>query len=467
MTADVFELPSPPVNSIAGHLLEMGQDPLGFLTRCRDYGDIVPLQLGLTPACLITNPDYIEEVLKNRNDFIKSRGFRTLKSLLGEGLLSAEGESWFWQRRLAQPVFHQKRINSYSQTMVDYTNKMLQTWRDGETHDIHADMMRLTLEIVMKCIFNAEVDAGEAKVVANALDVAMHWFESKRRQNFLVWEWFPRPENIRYRHAIAEMDEAIYKLIQQRRHSNEKTNDLLSMLMEAKDEQTLQQMDDKLLRDEVATLMLAGHETTANALSWTWMLLSQNPEARSKLQSELNQVLQGKLPTLEDLGQLVYTQQVIKESMRLYPPVALLGREAAVNTQIGDYEIPQGTSIMMSQWVMHRHPKYFENPEAFQPERWTEELEKQLPKGVYIPFGDGPRICIGKGFAQMEAALLLATIAQKFQIDLIPGYPIVPQPSITLRPENGLKVQLKQIGSNADEDGKKQASGAGVVWGEG
>ncbi len=449
MAKDVFELPAPTVNTIVGHLFELGQDPLGFLTRCRDYGDIVPLQLGLISSCLVTNPEYIEEVLKNRNDFIKSRGLRALKTLLGEGLLSAEGESWFWQRRLAQPVFHQKRINAYSQTMVEYTNRMLQTWHDGETHDIHADMMHLTLQIVMKCIFSADVDAGEAKVVANALDIAMQWFESKRRQNFLVWEWFPRPENIRYRRAIAQMDEAIYKLIQERRHSGEKNNDLLTMLMEAKDEETLQQMDDKLLRDEVATLMLAGHETTANALSWTWMLLAQNPEVREKLELELNQVLQGKLPTLEDLGQLFYTQQIIKESMRLYPPVSLMGREAAVDTQIGDYEIPQGMAIMISQWVMHRHPKYFENPEVFQPERWTQEFEKQLPKGVYIPFGDGPRICIGKGFAQMEAALLLATIAQRFQIDLVPGYPIVPQPSITLRPENGLKVQLKQIALDA------------------
>ncbi|BAY18324.1 cytochrome P450 [Anabaenopsis circularis NIES-21] len=463
MSKDVFELSAPPVNSIVGHLQQLGQDPLGFLSRCRDYGDIVPLQLGLTSACLVTNPDYIEEVLKNRTDFIKSRGLRSLKTLLGEGLLTAEGESWFWQRRLAQPVFHQKRINAYSQIMVDYTNQMLQRWGDGETHDIHADMMRLTLEIVMKCIFSAEVDGGEAKVVAHALDVAMNWFESKRKQNFLVWEWFPRPENISYRQAIAQMNEAIYKLIQQRRSSQEKTNDLLTMLMEAKDEQTGQQMDDKLLRDEVATLMLAGHETTANTLSWTWMLLSQNPEVREKLQSELDQVLQGKLPTLEDLGKLVYTQQVIKESMRLYPPVSLMGREAAVDTQIGDYEIPQGTSIMISQWVMHRHPKYFENPEVFQPERWTEELEKQLPKGVYIPFGDGPRICIGKGFAQMEAALLLATIAQSFQIDLVPGYPIVPQPSITLRPENGLKVEIKRIQLNAAEDRKKTVSGANIV----
>ncbi|MFN6462723.1 MAG: cytochrome P450 [Nostoc sp. DedVER02] len=456
MAKNVFDLPAPSANSIVGHLFELGQDPLEFLTRCRDYGDIVPLQLGLTSSCLITNPEYIEEVLKNRNDFIKSRGLRALKSLLGEGLLSAEGESWFWQRRLAQPVFHQKRINAYSEIMVEYTNRMLQSWHDGESHDIHEDMMHLTLLIVMKCIFSADVDTGEAKVVANALDVAMQWFESKRRQNFLVWEWFPRPENVRYRDAIAQMNEAIYKLIQERRNSKEKKNDLLTMLMEAKDEETLQQMDDKLLRDEVATLMLAGHETTANTLSWTWMLLAQNPEVRKKLESELNQVLQGKLPTLEDLGQLVYTQQIIKESMRLYPPVPLMGREAAVDTHIGDYEIPQGIAIMISQWVMHRHPKYFENPEVFQPERWTQEFEKQLPKGVYIPFGDGPRICIGKGFAQMEAALLLATIAQRFQIDLVPGYPIVPQPSITLRPVNGLKVQVKQIASNASKDEKYQ-----------
>lgn len=446
MSKDIFDLPAPPINSIVGHLVELGQDPLAFLTSCRDYGDIVPLRLGLTPTCLLTNPEYIEEVLKNRESFIKSPGFRVLKTLLGEGLLTAEGESWLWQRRLAQPVFHQKRINNYGDIMVKYTDRMLQTWQDGEVHDIHADMMRLTLAIVMKCIFNTDVDAGEAKVVANALDVTMHWFESKRKQNFLSWEWFPRPENIRYRHAVAAMDEAIYQLISDRRNSSEKSNDLLSMLMEARDEETQQQMDDKLLRDEVATLMLAGHETTANALSWTWMLISQHPEVQEKLSAELKAVLQGKLVTTADLPRLTYTQQVIKESMRLYPPVALIGREAAEDTTIGDYEIPKGTVIMISQWVMHRHPKYFDRAEEFLPERWTDEFEKQLTKGVYIPFGDGPRICIGKGFAMMEAALLLATIAQRFQIEIEPGFPIVPQPSITLRPEYGIKVQVKGIG---------------------
>jgi cytochrome P450 len=445
MSQDVLELPAPEGNTIVGHLLDLSNDPLGFLSKCRDYGDIVPLRLGLTSSCLLTNPGYIELVLKDRETFIKSRGFRVLKTLLGEGLLTAEGESWFWQRRLAQPVFQQKRIEQYGTIMVEYTDRMLQTWQDGESHDIHVDMMRLTLQIVMKCIFNADVDSGEATVVSNALDVAMHWFESKRRQNFLVWEWFPRPENIHYRQAIAKMDDAIYNLISARRSQTEESTDLLSMLMAARDEETGQQMDDKLLRDEVATLMLAGHETTSNALSWTWMLLSQHPEVRQKLQTELQQVLAGRLPKLEDMRHLTYTNQIIKESMRLYPPVAIFGREAVRDCTIGDYEVSQGTIITISQWVMHRYPKYFDNPEAFEPERWTEEFEKQLPRGVYIPFGDGPRVCIGKGFAQMEAVLLLATIAQRFEIDLEPGFSIVPQPSITLRPEYGIKVKLKQI----------------------
>ncbi|MFB2975269.1 cytochrome P450 [Microseira sp. BLCC-F43] len=458
MTQDVFELPGPEGNSIVGNLLDLGQDPLGFLERCRDYGDIVPLRLGLTPVCLLFNPDYIEEVLKERDAFIKSRGFRVLKTLLGEGLLTAEGESWFWQRRLAQPVFQQKRINAYGEIMVEYAARMLQTWKDGEVRDIHADMMRLTLQIVMKCIFNADVDNREAQVVANALDVAMHWFESKRRQNFLVWEWFPRPENIRYRHAIAQMDEAIYNLIRHSRNRTEKTNDLLSMLIEARDEETGQQMDDKLLRDEVATLMLAGHETTANALSWTWMLLAQHPEVKEKLQAELKQVLSGKLPTVADIKSLRYTDQIIKESMRLYPPVAMFGREAARDATIGDYSIPEGTTVMISQWVMHRHPKYFDQPEKFMPERWTDEFEKQLPRGVYIPFGDGPRICIGKGFAQMEATLLLAAIAQQFELELVPGFPIVPQPSITLRPEYGIKVQIKQISNPPKSESREVAA---------
>ena len=443
MSKDIFELDAPQGNSIAGHLIDLGNNPLGFLTDCgRNYGDIVPLQLGLTPACLIVNPDYIEQILKDRNSFIKSRGFRALKTLLGEGLLTNEGESWFRQRRLAQPVFHQKKINGYGKTMVEYSEAITENWVDGEIRDVHVEMMSLTLKIVMKCIFNQDVGEGEAKNVAHALDVAMNWFESKRKQNFLIWEWFPRPENIRYRNAISKMDESIYSLIQQKRQSNEDGKDLLSMLMQARDEDDNSQMSDCQLRDEVATLMLAGHETTANALSWTWMLLAQNPQVEAKLWDELKTVLGGRLPTIEDLPQLQYANMVIKESMRLYPPVAIFGREAVEDYQLDGYEIPSGCVVMLSQWVMHRHPKYFDNSEEFIPERWENDLEKRLPRGVYIPFGDGPRICIGKGFALMEAVLILATVAQKYKLKLVEDHPIVPQPSITLRPEHGIKVEI-------------------------
>ncbi len=443
MSKDIFELDAPQGNSIAGHLLDLGNNPLGFLTDCgRNYGDIVPLQLGLTPACLIVNPDYIEQILKDRNSFIKSRGFRALKTLLGEGLLTNEGESWFRQRRLAQPVFHQKKINGYGKMMVEYSEAITENWVDGEIRDVHADMMSVTLKIVMKCIFNQDVSEGEAKNVSHALDVAMNWFENKRKQNFLIWEWFPRPENIRYRNAIKKMDESIYSLIQQKRQSSEEGKDLLSMLMQARDEDDNSQMSDKQLRDEVATLMLAGHETTANALSWTWMLLAQHPQVEDKLWDELKTVLDGRLPTVEDLPQLQYANMVIKESMRLYPPVAIFGRETVSDYQLDDYEIPAGCVVMMSQWVMHRHPKYFDNSEEFIPERWENDLEKRLPRGVYIPFGDGPRICIGKGFAMMEAVLILATVAQKYKFKLVEDHLIVPQPSITLRPEHGIKVEI-------------------------
>jgi len=241
------------------------------------------------------------------------------------------------------------------------------------------------------------------------------------------------------------MDAAIYKLIEQRRSSKEDTDDLLSMLMAARDEETGQQMNDKQLRDELATLMLAGHETTANALAWTWMLLSQHPQVRDKLQDELNEVLAGRSPPVADIPQLHYTSMIIKESMRLYPPVAIFGREAVQDCMIGNYTIPEGCVIEIAQWVMHRHPHYFDNPEGFLPERWADDLEKRLPRSVYIPFGDGSRICIGKGFAQMEAVLLLATIAQRFQLNLLPDRAIVPQASITLRPDHGIKVQLKQL----------------------
>lgn len=450
---NIFELEGPSGSAVLGSLGELSENPLAFSTKCdRDYGDIVPLRLGPTAACLITHPDLIEEVLKNRTAIIKSRAFRALTRLLGNGLLTSEGDSWFRQRRLMQPVFHRKRIESYGSIMVDYTEKMLNDWQaEGQPEaprDIHAEMMRLTLNIVMKALFNQDVSTSEAETVAHALDVAMDWFNSKQRQNFFILEWFPRPENIRYRNAIKAMDKSIYDIIQQRRESGEDTGDLLSMLMSARDEDDGSGMSDQQLRDEIATLMLAGHETTANTLSWTWMLLAQHPEVEAKLHEELQQVLEGRSPTTDDLQKLPYTHAIIKESMRVYPPVAVLGREATEDVVVGDYLIPKDCVVIISQWVMHHSPDYFDDAETFKPERWLEvpgeqPLEKRLPRGVYFPFGDGPRICIGKGFALMEAVLILATIAQRYQFVLEPGYTVTPQSSITLRPEHGILTTLK------------------------
>lgn len=460
MSQDLLALPSPNISSVA----EYTQDPLGFMTRCaREFGEIIPLRFKGQLYCLLANPDLITEVLKDRLLFVKAEDIRTLRGLLGNGLISSEGDFWQRQRRLIQPVFHQHRIDSYAAIMTDYTERMLQSWREGEMRDVHDQMMRLTLNIVMKTIFNQDVTDDEASCVARALDEAMTWFDQQMGVESSPSELSNRSLTVatrllqslglshssvsnsdrRYQKAIALLDETIYAIIRHRRSSGVEGEDLLGMLMQVQDADDGSRMSDKQLRDEVATLMLAGHETTANTLSWTWMLLANSPQVRAKLTAELKTVLQGHPPTISDLPQLTYTHMVIKEAMRLYPPVTDVSREATQDCEIGGYFIPKGTRLIASQWVMHRDPRYFSNPETFYPERWADDLEKRLPRGVYFPFGDGPRICIGKNFALMEAVLILATIAQRFQLELLREQVIALQPSITLRPKYGIKVLLK------------------------
>ncbi len=427
----------------------MSQKHFKLLTKfAREGGDIVPVRLGLKQAFLLNHPDYIAQVLSDRELFPKFiRKGRDLHDLIGEGLLNSEGDYWFHQRRKVQPIFHGKRIAAYGEVMVAYTESMLKTWQNGETRDVSTDMISLTLKIVMKTILNLEVSEEKAKNIAHCVDEGMHWVQSQRRLFFLkkeIREWFYIPKKIHYKKALQAMDETIYNIINQRRKNPLDTNDLLSMLMEIRDEADGGCMSDKQLRDEVATLILAGHETTASALSWTWMLLSQHSEVQAKLRAELQVVLCGRSPTVEDIPRLQYTEMVIKEAMRLYPPVPIITRRTSKDCKIGGYSVPAKCEILISQWTMHRNPRYFEEPDVFKPERWAGDLEKQLPKGVYFPFGDGPRICIAKGVARMEAVLLLATIAQKFQLTLVPNFSIVPQFSITLRPKNGIKVVLSK-----------------------
>jgi cytochrome P450 len=406
---------------------------------------VVRLNFPGPPAYLLSNPDHIEQVLVGNNrNFIKDRVTRGELSILGDGLLTSDGDFWRRQRRLAQPAFHRERIANYAETMVSYTERMLEGWKGGETRDAHHDMMRLTLEIVAKTLVDADI-ADEAEEVGEALGAVMAHFSDQGNGVFLrmLPDSIPTPSNLRYRRAQRQLEEFIYGLIDARRKSGRDTGDLLSMLLHARDEDG-SRMSDKQLRDEVMTVIMAGHETTAIALSWTWRLLSLHPEVEKKLHSELAEQLDGRAPTMDDLPYLPYTDAILKESMRLFPPAWAIGREAIEDCEIGGYHVPAETQLFISQYVVHRLPHTFEDPENFDPDRWTDGLEKRIPKYAYFPFGGGPRLCIGQSFAKMEAALLLATIAQNFKLDLVPGQRVTPQPSITLRPKNGVRVKLER-----------------------
>jgi len=389
---------------------------------------------------LLSDPGLIEYVLvENNRNFVKTRILKRNRRLLGDGLLTSEGEFWRRQRRLAQPAFHRKRVAAYGEVMVAFAERSLEAWRDGQTIDVHEEMMHLTLEIVAKCLFDADV-GSRATDVGKAMKVALKDFSSQRRL-VRIPRGVPTPRNIRFELAARRLDDIVRTIIEDRRKSREDRGDLLSMLMLAEDEGG-GRMTDKQLRDEVMTLFLAGHETTANALSWTFWLLSQTPHAETRLAEELERVLGGRTPTVSDLPDLPYLGRVVKESMRLYPPAWVVGREAIAECEVGGYRMPAGTTALMSQWVMHRDPRYHDNPELFDPDRWTAEYAKALPRFSYFPFGGGPRQCIGAGFAMTEARLILATLAQRFRMDLAPGQRVEPYASITLRPKEGIRMRL-------------------------
>jgi cytochrome P450 len=414
-------------------------------TLQRNYGDIVTMRYYSFRVYFISHPDYIEQVLVTDNrKFIKGRILRKNKQLFGNGLLTSEGDFWLRQRRLAQPAFHRGRVASYADTMVRYASRIAKEWRSGEECDIHAEMMRLTLSIVAKTLFDADVDR-EAKRVGHALEAIMH-LNSDFRKLILTPTWLPTPRKVRATIATAKLNRIIYRFVEERRASGVDNGDLLSMLLAARDDDG-SRMTDRQLRDEAITIFLAGHETTANALAWTWMLLAQNPQVESKLHEELGRVLGGRVPTVDDLPSLRYTNNVVTESLRLYPPAWGMARVAIEDTEIAGYPIPKGCGVSLAQWVVHRDPRWFEAPLEFRPERWEGDLLKRLPRFAYFPFGGGPRQCIGNSFAVMEASLLLATLAQKFRISLVPGKEIIPAASITLRPKTGIWGKIEKRSS--------------------
>jgi cytochrome P450 len=420
----------------------MGDDPLTFFMElARRYGDVAGLRLLNFRTIFVNHPDYIEDMLvTHARKYTKGRVLRANRRVFGEGLLTSEGDFWLRQRRLAQPAFHRARIAAYASTMVSYTERFLQEWKHGEERDAHQEMLRLTLQIVGKTLFDADVER-DAQDVGKSLELLLEIGANFRRAIFIP-EWLPTRANLRVRRAVRQIEKVLYRIIAEKRSSGHDSGDLLSMLLAAQDEDG-SRMTDKQLRDEAITLFLAGHETTANTMAWTWWLLAQNPAVEAKLHQELQAVLDGRAPSLDDLPKLMYCGHIITEALRLYPAAWGLARLATEEHEIAGYTVRKDMGIACSQWVVHRDPRWYDAPEEFRPERWEGDFAKRLPRFAYFPFGGGPRQCIGNTFALMEATLILATIAQKFCLRLVPGHPVVPFASITLRPRHGIRVKLE------------------------
>ncbi|HEY0159863.1 MAG TPA: cytochrome P450 [Thermoanaerobaculia bacterium] len=439
-------VPPGPKNRFPGaNLRAMQYDPLRFLTRAtREHGDALSFRIGRVRLFFFSHPDLVRDVLVTRNaSFIKGLALQRTKIVLGEGLLTSEGELHKRQRRLAQPAFHRERIQRYGEEMVEKALSARERWQDGQELDVAHEMMRLTLAVVAKTLFDADVD-DEADEIGAALTELMLMFPILLHPLAPLIVRIPFfPQVRRFRKAMARLDRTIYSMIEERRRANADRGDLLSMLLMATDvEGDGGGMTDLQLRDETMTIFLAGHETTANALAWTWYALARNPEVERELHRELDEVLGGRTPTPADYPRLPYTEMVLAESMRLFPPAWGIGRFATADAKIGEWTVPKKALVVVSQWVTHRDPRYWPDPERFDPLRFTAEAKAARPKMAYFPFGAGPRICIGESFAWMEGVLLLATIAQQWRFERGPD--VEPVALITLRPKTAMKMVARR-----------------------
>ncbi len=446
MSSSLQVVPGPRPRPQHGNQPEFGRDILGFLSDCsRRYGDVVSLRLGRWPALLVNRPDLVEQVLAVRYRQFRKHSFffRHVTAIFGNGLLTSEGDLWLRQRRLAQPAFHRERLADYARTMVETTERRCAAWSDGQRRDVHREMMALTLHVVVRTLFGSDVDDRVVAEVGSSFDAIVEEIARRFRRPFRIPDGWPTPGNLRYRRGVRRLDRLVYQLIDQRRRSDADRPDLLSLLLRARDEDG-GRMSERQLRDEVVTLFLAGHETTALTLSWSFYLLSRNPAALECLLQEVDGVLGGRAPSIADLPRLRYTEAVVQESLRLYPPAYVIGREASEACEIAGLPVPAGTTLFLSPWVLHRDGRLFEAPEEFRPERWLDGLAARLPRGAYIPFGGGPRLCIGQSFALTEAVLVLATISRRFVLTLDPDVAVVPFPSITLRPRRGVWMRIAE-----------------------
>lgn len=457
-TASALYPAGPAPVPLLGHLPAFWRDPIGLLTEgVRCQGDFAAFTFGPYKFLLINHPDAIRHVLlDNAGAYRKSPSYQVLRLILGEGLITSEGDTWRRQRKLAQPAFHHKALAGFAATMVQATAEHLDTWSAlpaGAPLDAHEEMMRLTLRIIGGTLFSTRIDEDSAAIGTALTEVIR--FINTRSQSLLSWPLvIPTPANLRFRRARATLERLVYRIIADRRArelsrsqgtADSEGVDLLDLYMAARDEDGGPGMTDRQLRDEIMTLVLAGHETTTVVLSWTFDLLSRHPEAERRLRQELRAVLGDRPPTLEDLERLPYTGWVISESMRIYPPAWVLDRQAVVADKIGDRPVPRGTIVGICPYTLHRNPAFWDNPEGFDPERFAPHNAKSRPRYAYLPFGAGPRICIGNAFALMEAKIILAMVVQRYRLKLAPGHRIEPEPSVTLRPRHGVPVTLHPV----------------------
>lgn len=439
--------PGPKRHFPTGNLAEFNRDTIKFMLENRQYGPLTLFYFGPYPAYVINDADLNHEVLlESTAAYKKAELTRTvLNPILGNGLFTSEGDFWKRQRKLVQPSFHAKRIGEYAAIMARYASDLADEWAGlvNSPRPIDLDMQRLTMRIIAKTLFDADINK-DASGVGEAVRESLALVEESFKQIFVLPEWMPTPHNCRLKAAVTRLDKLIQGFIDARRASGEDKGDFLSLLLSARDADDNSQMTDKQVRDEAMTLFGAGHETTAVTMTWTWYLLSQNPQVEAKLHDELDRVLAGRLPTLADLPNLPYTEMVIKESMRLYPAAWGVTRSTAQDVTLGGFTIPKERVLFVNVIGMHYDPQYFADPQKFIPERFSPENEKDIPKHAYIPFGGGPRVCIGNSFAMLEARILLATLAQRFKIALMPGFEVVPDRQFTLKPKYGMQMIVKE-----------------------
>jgi cytochrome P450 len=435
--------PGPKGHFLLGHLLPYMRDPLGSFTGwARDYGDVVRLRLFRTTCYQLTQPDHIEFVLRSGHEFfIKDRFTRSSLSLLGDGLLTTEGERWRRQRKASQPAFHSGRVAKYAGDIVGAAVRLAERWEVGQARDVYTDFAALTLEVAAQTLFGADIHEKSADVSA-AMAVLSRYMENPVHWT-LLGRLIPTSSAFRFRKAVRVLRELIQGIVHDRRRALEPADDLLGALLASKADKD-PKIADRELFDEALTILLAGHETTAIVLAFCFHLLSLHPQVADKLADELDRALGDRLPTAADLPALRYAEGVVKETMRLYPPAYQIGREAVRDCEVGGYFVSKGTVVLPTQWVVHRDARWFERPEAFVPERWADGLQQRLPRGAYFPFGDGPRICIGSHFAMTESVLVLATLASRFRLEALSTEPIPLLPSITLRPRDGVRLVVRQ-----------------------